>query len=165
MYSVYYIGILLQVLIQECLDEEPVLVLVVCTYVYPCVIHNPSTSHMYTHTHTHTYTHTHTHAHAHVRAHMHARTHTHTHARTHAHTRTHTHTQVVWFVVHESLHRMLLPMLKWDQEGISVSCSVQFPPHNYTSRQCTALENVLESVKVGVWSVGGCVECRWVCGV
>ena len=60
---------------------------------------------------------------------------------------------------------MLLPMLKWDQEGISVSCSVQFPPHNYTSRQCTALENVLESVKVGVWSVGGCVECRWVCGV
>ena len=72
---------------------------------------------------------------------------------THTYTHTHTHTQVVWFVVQESFHHMLLPMLKWEQEGVPASCSVQFPPHNYTSRQCTALEMVLENVKVGEWSV------------
>ena len=64
-------------------------------------------------------------------------------------TRAHTHTQVVWYVVHESLHRMLLPMLKWEQEGTASSENcVQFQTHYYTGRQCTALEIMLEILKV-----------------
>ena len=55
--------------------------------------------------------------------------------------------QEVWYVVLESLHRMLLPMLQWDKEGVQ-AVSSDFPAHNYTSRQCTALETMLEILRV-----------------
>lgn len=55
--------------------------------------------------------------------------------------------QEVWYVVLESLHHMLLPMLQWDKEGVQATNS-DFPPHHYTSRQCTALETMLEILRV-----------------
>lgn len=55
--------------------------------------------------------------------------------------------QEVWYVVLESLHRMLLPMLQWDKEGVQ-AVSSDFPAHNYTNRQCTALETMLEILRV-----------------
>jgi len=55
--------------------------------------------------------------------------------------------KVLWYVTHESLHRMLLPMLKWELEGTSSNNCVQFQTHFYTGRQCTALEIVLEILK------------------
>ena len=55
--------------------------------------------------------------------------------------------QEVWYVVLESMHRMLLPMLQWDKEGVQAVTS-EFPAHNYTSKQCTALETMLEILKV-----------------
>ena len=57
------------------------------------------------------------------------------------------HLQEVWYVVLESLHRMLLPMLQWDKEGVQAVNS-DFPAHHYTSRQCTALETMLEILRV-----------------
>ena len=50
-------------------------------------------------------------------------------------------------MVLESLHHMLLPMLQWDKEGVQAASS-EFPPHHYTSRQCTALETMLEILRV-----------------
>ena len=52
-------------------------------------------------------------------------------------------------MVLESMHRMLLPMLQWDKEGVQAVTS-EFPAHNYTSKQCTALETMLEILKVCV---------------
>ena len=50
-------------------------------------------------------------------------------------------------MVLESLHHMLLPMLLWDKEGVQAATS-EFPAHHYTSRQCTALETMLEILRV-----------------
>ena len=55
--------------------------------------------------------------------------------------------QELWYVVLESLHRMLLPMLQWDKEGVQAIKS-EFLAHHYTNRQCTAIEGLLEILKV-----------------
>ena len=65
------------------------------------------------------------------------------------------HLQEVWYVVLESLHRMLLPMLQWDKEGVQAVNS-DFPAHHYTSRQCTALETMLEILRVMAHTLISC---------
>ena len=55
-------------------------------------------------------------------------------------------------MVLESLHHMLLPMLQWDKEGVQASSS-EFPVHHYTSRQCTALETMLDILRVCLYLV------------
>ncbi len=54
----------------------------------------------------------------------------------------------VWYICLDSLHRMLLPMLKWErQEGVQKT-PVQFPKYHYTGRQCTALDITMDILKV-----------------
>ena len=72
------------------------------------------------------------------------------------------HLQEVWYVVLESLHRMLLPMLQWDKEGVQAVNS-DFPAHHYTSRQCTALETMLEILRVMAHMLISCLTFVCVC--
>ncbi len=54
----------------------------------------------------------------------------------------------VWYICLDSLHRMLLPMLKWErQEGVQ-RLPAQFPKYHYTGRQCTALDITMDILKV-----------------
>ncbi|CAI8054103.1 Phorbol ester/diacylglycerol-binding protein unc-13 [Geodia barretti] len=53
---------------------------------------------------------------------------------------------------------MLLPMLQWDKEGVQAATS-EFPAHHYTSRQCTALETMLEILR-DFFAEGGQVQIK-----
>lgn len=55
----------------------------------------------------------------------------------------------VWYVCMECMHHMLLPMLKWEHDGVQAAPSVNFPLHHYTPKQCTALEIMMDLLKVG----------------
>ena len=63
----------------------------------------------------------------------------------------------VWYTCMENLHHMLLPMLKWEHgdhasssiPSMSLPPHAEFPLHNYTHRQCSALEIMMEIYKVG----------------
>ena len=63
----------------------------------------------------------------------------------------------VWYVCMDCLHHMLLPMIKWDHEGVQATPSVDFPLHHFTGRQCTALEIMMELLRVGSVCVFVCV--------
>ena len=52
-----------------------------------------------------------------------------------------------WYVVVECLHHMLLPMLKWEYDGVQATPTANFPLHHFTSRQCTALELMMDLLK------------------
>ena len=84
----------------------------------------------------------------------HTHTHTHTHrAKTVATTCEQVITKLVikelWHICIEGLHRMLLPMLKYDQEGgdDSLNGEVEFTAHHYNSKQCSALEALGDILK------------------
>ena len=53
----------------------------------------------------------------------------------------------VWYVCLESLHRMLLPMLKWEHEGMQ-ALHIEFPSTHYSPKQCAALEVTMDILKV-----------------
>ena len=48
----------------------------------------------------------------------------------------------------ECMHHMLLPQLKWEHDGVQATASVNFPLHHYASKQCTALEVIMDLLKV-----------------
>ena len=52
----------------------------------------------------------------------------------------------VWYICLEALNHMLLPMLKW--EHCDQADFLVFPLHNYTHRQCHALDTMMEIFKV-----------------
>ena len=55
----------------------------------------------------------------------------------------------LWHICVEGLHRMLLPMLKYDQDGGGErSSEIQFIAHHYNTKQCCALEALAEILKV-----------------
>jgi hypothetical protein len=54
----------------------------------------------------------------------------------------------VWYVCLECMHHMLLPQLKWEHDGVEATAGVTFPLHHYTGRQCSALEIMMELLKV-----------------
>ncbi len=56
----------------------------------------------------------------------------------------------VWYVCMECMHHMLLPMLKWEHEGVQATPSVDFPLHHFTGRQCAALEIMMELLRVRI---------------
>lgn len=58
----------------------------------------------------------------------------------------------VWYVCMECMHHMLLPMLKWEHEGVQATPSVEFPLHHFTGRQCMALEITMEILRVSTHS-------------
>ena len=54
----------------------------------------------------------------------------------------------LWHICVEGLHRMLLPMLKYDQDGGDRFSDVEFTAHHYNTKQCGALEALAEILKV-----------------
>ena len=54
----------------------------------------------------------------------------------------------LWNICMETLHRMLLPMLKYEQEGEDGASDVEFIAHHYSTKQCCALEALGDVLKV-----------------